>query len=150
MKRILYLEDDFIDAEDTKESLANSGQVQVVKTEHEFRQTIDDCALSGNWPDIVILDQRVRWTNPAKVMPPVPEDVKEGGWKTAGIRSYDYLRKRQPGHRKTPVIFYSLVDSERINSYMASRGGNADPRDYQSIGKIEGFGALHLALKLVA
>lgn len=91
--KILYLEDNHLCAELVERQLAQHGQVKVVSTEHEFRRAIDDLLGEGSeWPDLVVLDQRVKWTNPVPNMPIPPVEIVKEGTYNAGLRCYEYLR----------------------------------------------------------
>ncbi|HIJ01321.1 TPA: hypothetical protein HA363_01605 [Candidatus Woesearchaeota archaeon] len=148
-KQILYLENDFTWVELVKPQLERHGQVTAVDNEHDFRGAIDDMASRGEWPSAVVLEQRVRWTHPAPEIPEPPAEVRAEGFANAGIRCYDYLRQMQNGSGKTPVIFYSTVEPEKISEVLLRRGIGADPMDYQCVEKIDTFTGLHNALRKV-
>lgn len=150
-KQIIYLENDHLWAEIIEPQLARHGQVRVINNEHEFRGAIDDLAkASDQWPSVVVLEQRLRWTNPAPNMPTVPSQVREEGYSNAGVRCYEYLRQAQNSSGRTPVIFYSLVEPKHISTILLGKGIKEDPMDYQCVQKgEESFVDLHQALRRV-
>ena len=143
MANIWYLEDDHLDAEDVVPILAKYGTVTHFSTELEFRTAVQ----SLGKPDAVVLDQRVKWTDPSPHMHMPPEEVREEGYVNAGVRCFEELCRT---FGDVPVIFYSAVDSVKIPDMLDARGV---PREsYISLQKkselMELFNALCALLRL--
>lgn len=110
-KQILYLENDPGWAETVAGELAKYGDVRVIDNEREFRRTIDEIVEKENWPDLVILDESVRWTHYAPDISEAPYTVRREGDFNAGIRCCKYVRGYEGGF-KVPIIFYSVSGME--------------------------------------
>ena len=151
-KNILYLENDWLWVEDILPQLSEHGLVTPITSEREFRGTIDLLKRCGNrFPDAVVLEQRVRWAYPSPDLEisQIPIEVREHGYLNAGVRCYEYLRNAEKGSRRTPVIFYSLVEAREITDILTAKGIREDPKDYQFVDKNGSFGDLHRALRRV-
>lgn len=113
--RILLVEDDIIQSDLICEALGQefpTGEVELIKTEHEFRSRLHDKGWRA--PDIIIMDVMLRWTDPSPEQPPSPADVREEGHYRAGFR----CRKLLSEHRRTkdvPVILYTVLDHADIS-----------------------------------
>lgn len=149
VNQVLYLENDHLWAGLVEPNLARYGQVRVINNEHEFMKAIDNLTkYAAQWPRLVVLEQRVRWTNPAPSMPERPPEVKQGGYVHAGVRCYEYLRRAQRDSHKVPVIFFS-IDPSQVSEALQKRGIRQDPMDYQCVEKDESFVRLREAIERV-
>lgn len=82
--KIVYLEGDHLWRETVQPHLETFGSVTACNTEHDFRQTVDRLAKSkGDWPNLFVLEQRVRWTDPAPDIPKAPVDVRSESYRCA-------------------------------------------------------------------
>jgi DNA-binding NarL/FixJ family response regulator len=84
-------------------------QVEVIKTEKEFRERLDDPA-KFNF-DFVILDVMVHWADQSEES--LPDPALKGGYFRAGIRCLEEILKR-PELAKVPVIIHSALDEDQI------------------------------------
>jgi CheY-like chemotaxis protein len=113
--RILLVEDDIIQSDficDALEQEFPGGEVELIKTEQEFRSRLDNIA--KRTPDVVIMDVMLRWTDPSPDQVPSPEDVREEGHYRAGFRCRKLLSER--GQTKdVPVILYTVLDHADIS-----------------------------------
>lgn len=113
--RILLVEDDIIQSDLIREALGQEfpgGEVELIKTEHEFRSRLD--AIAKRAPDIVIMDVMLRWTDPSPDQPPSPVDVREEGHYRAGFRCRKLLSERELT-KDVPVILYTVLDHADIS-----------------------------------
>lgn len=121
-KTILYLEDDRHAVKFMLPQFAKYGTVDVVDTEYGFRQYVKDAVEKRkNWPDVVVLDQRVPW---AHEVVESPAEVEEQGMRYAGIRCYEYLREieHEQGRAVTPTILFSIADKSSLETMLKEKG----------------------------
>lgn len=85
---------------------------QHVSTEQEFCGKLSH--IRGNPPDVIIINEMLRWTNPSPNMPTMPQEVIRGGYHNAGRRCERRLREH-PETANTPVFLY------RARRYRAGR-----------------------------
>ena len=118
--RILYVEDDDLQFEVVADALMRgipAVHVINISTESEFRSSFEVIAQSP--PDLIIIDLMLPWTIARPDMPAMPQDVSEGGFKSAGLRCKALLDSDNRT-QDIPVIFYSdlnllsLEERERI------------------------------------
>ena len=105
---ILLVEDDYLQSEMVLPVLRKEFPgvaVTLVKTEHQFRQRLNEIVASR--PDLAIFDMMVRWSKPSPNPPPTPRDVHEGGSHRAGLRCERLLSDHLPG---IPVIFFTILE----------------------------------------
>ncbi|MFH1275912.1 MAG: hypothetical protein ABIH82_02280 [Candidatus Woesearchaeota archaeon] len=116
---IFYLVNDYLEAERVQEELAQYGRVKTFNCERDFREAVN----KGPLPNLVVLEEIVRWAYPAPEAPKPPHEVIEGTSLNAGVRCYDFLRKKE-GKKSVPVIFYYDLSSEEIELALKQRGYN--------------------------
>ena len=85
-------------------------QIEVIKTEKEFRERLADPA-KFNF-DLVILDVMVHWADQSEESLPDPATVK-GGYFRAGIRCLEEILKREE-LATVPVIIHSALDKDQV------------------------------------
>jgi CheY-like chemotaxis protein len=71
----------------------------------------------GTPPDLVIIDQMIKWADPALDLPQATEEVRREGYLRAGFRAFEAIRGAWPD---IPVIFYSEIDEKSIQSELQS------------------------------
>lgn len=115
--KIVIVEDDHLQAQDLQAALRREFEagfeVELVRTEHSFYSRLDLWAVEP--PALFILDAMVRWTDPAPPdeMPPMPDDVREGGFYRAGIRCWRRLTA-QPILQEVPVILFTILNGKDL------------------------------------
>ena len=113
MKRVLIVEDDYLQAEwlrATLEGYFPSLNVQHMRTESEFRDKIEK--LRRDPPDLVILDVMLRWADPNPRIAVPPEEAKNGFFR-AGLRCERLLRLYKET-RQVPVILYTVLQENDL------------------------------------
>lgn len=124
-REIVYVEHDYNAIEFGLQDLGLYGNVNLIETEHEYREHIDNLVKGkGLWPSLVVLDWRVPWTRPAREVVAAPVDVSEDGYfQNAGRRCFEYLRRAEMiVGRVTPVLFYSILEQKDIFNRLSERG----------------------------
>ena len=142
--RIVSLEDDEPFWDILKEALKEEFQdtePEWIRTEFEFCGKLSDFALAP--PDIFLLDVMVKWSDPAEVMPPVPQDVEREGYYRAGLRCRERLR-RHLATSSVPVILFTVLEEQDIDQVT-----NGLPEDTYFVGKSGDFEELIKAIKRV-
>lgn len=83
-------------------------RVETIQTESEFRQQLASIAKSP--PHIIIMDLMLRWAGISREgwLIPIPDDVKVGGSRLAGLRCIELLQKSD-ATRRIPVILYTIA-----------------------------------------
>jgi len=84
-------------------------QIEVIKTEKEFRERLADPA-KFNF-DLVILDVMVHWADQSEES--LPDPTLKGGYFRAGIRCLEEILKH-PELAARPVIIHSALDEDQI------------------------------------
>ncbi len=146
--RILYLENDDSCATLVEPELTGYGHVKTISTESEFRQAIDTLSDSDR-PSLIILEQIVKWAEPAPNVPKMPHEVWEGGYENAGIRCYEYLRKSEGRNEHIPVIIFSTYEPDKFRGILHEKGIKEDPKDIQYVNKSSELAGLHQAINRV-
>jgi CheY-like chemotaxis protein len=93
--------------------------IEKIATEHKFRERC--AAIAASPPKLVIMDVMLRWTVPAKEMPPEPDDVKKDQFYRAGFRCVKLLHEL---NANIPVILFSVIDREDLSDLLALLPGN--------------------------
>src|SRR5580700_8254064 len=111
---LLLLEDDHFQAEqiesDLRAGLSHTPlTIELIKTEYDFRERLK--TIVQRRPDVIILDVMVRWHNPARSIPPRPEDVIREKHFRAGLRCLRLLAETAPA---IPVVLYSVLDIDDL------------------------------------
>jgi hypothetical protein len=145
-KDIIIMDDSWMLVNDLREDFRRFATLDSVDTELGFRKTVDIRKGLKTLPDLIILEQRAPWTNPAPYIEHPPEDIRAAGPRFAGIRCYDYLRA---AGFNTPVIFYTLEDEKALEAMMRQRGIQRNPRTYQFVEKDETYENLFQAVRRV-
>lgn len=107
---IVVVEDDHLQDGPLQELLREqfpTARIEVVCTERDFRDRLD--GYRRDPPSIVVMDVMMRWANPRQGDPPPPPDVLAGGYRRAGIRCVDLMR-RAPALRDVPVVYYTILE----------------------------------------
>jgi CheY-like chemotaxis protein len=116
---ILVVEDDHLQAEDIcpklKEAFGGC-QVDLIKTEYEFRSRIDSIAAAP--PTVIVLDMMLRWADPSSDMPEPPEDVMLEGHNYAGFRCERLLAERE-ATKGIPVILYTVLEQIDLQPFIS-------------------------------
>jgi DNA-binding NarL/FixJ family response regulator len=89
------------------------------RTEEAFRSYLDGAG--DECPDVAIIDVMVPWTRPSRNMVKPPDDVKEGTWFRAGLRSAKILRDRSAS---LPIVLYTILDERDLTEYITKLGAN--------------------------
>ena len=119
--RILLLEDNPAQAEMMREEFVRclrlkKGELLYIRTEAEFVSRIDEIVRFR--PNFTVLDVMVIWSLPSPDAPERPAKVKQEGYYVAGVRCAVALRTALPGTR---MVFYTIVDSVELESYVRER-----------------------------
>ena len=112
--QVIIAEDTFVDGQDIRlriESEFAETDVQVMRTEREFRDRLDEIAAPP--PALFILDVMLRWDHPGPAPTVRPPEVEEEGWRRAGIRLQELLAQR-PSTAATPVILLSVLKAKEL------------------------------------
>lgn len=113
-KTIVLVEDDHGQVKDMKGHLSDhckGFEVQVIKTESDFRSRLSE--LASTPPTAFIIDVMLPWAEAAPDAPPPPDDVKEQRFYRAGFRCVDLLTQI-PELRTTPILLYSELDADDL------------------------------------
>jgi DNA-binding NarL/FixJ family response regulator len=112
--RVLLLEDDYLQRQAARQVLERALDVEVLTqtTESEFRRDFE--TIAADPPRAAVLDLMVRWANPARDMPPAPDDVR-GNPQKAGLRCSQRLRE-DPRTSGVKIILYSVLPKEEIGA----------------------------------
>jgi CheY-like chemotaxis protein len=108
MRRVLVVEDDYLQADWLEETLKKSFtdlNVQQIRTESEFRNKLGN--LRRDPPDLILLDVMLRWTDPSPKID-VPTEEAKNGFFRAGLRCERLLRQHKET-RRIPVILYTVL-----------------------------------------
>jgi len=93
MLRVLVVEDKYLDFLRAKEIIEMEFEgvvVERIKNEFRFRQWLFDP--QARLPDLLILDNRLPWTERSRDPEAAPEEVHKGGPADAGLRCHKLLR----------------------------------------------------------
>ena len=115
--KLLIVEDDSIQAEYIETELKQLMpyiKTKRISTESKFYDFLEE--IDKNKPDIILMDIMLRWTDPTRNMPEMPENVKDEGFHLAGSRCEKKLRETKGGEN-IPVIIYSVITKDSYNSF---------------------------------
>lgn len=118
--KFVVLEDNRFQADAVADAIIHEfgvcqADIDVIRTEHEFRSRIDQ--IIADKPTVFILDMLVRWTDPAPEMPDRPQEVKEEGFYLAGLRCAKLLREKSSD---TPVILHTVIERAELSLVMGA------------------------------
>jgi CheY-like chemotaxis protein len=112
--RVLLVDDDSLQTEWLQRELGRrlpTSQFEEINTENEFRTQLEE--IEKHPPDIILLDVMLRWTDAAEVMPPMPTDVAEGKYYSAGFRCLKLLSEVDC-LKDIPVILLTVLDESDL------------------------------------
>jgi DNA-binding NarL/FixJ family response regulator len=120
---IVIVEDDPLQVESLKVSLAVLRNVQIIeiRTERAFRVGFDQLAAAQ--PDVVLMDVMLRWTDPAPNMEPPPDEVRSQKFYRAGLRCQKML-SQDDRTRDIPVCLYTVLERADLESELADLPAN--------------------------
>lgn len=113
--RIYIVEDDYLQSgwifENVQQAFPRA-EVIKINTEHEFVTRLDEIAKHPS-ETLIIMDAMLRWTDPAPVIPPAPENVRQEGFYRSGLRCIALLNRREET-KDIPVILYTVLEHEDL------------------------------------
>lgn len=122
--KILVVEDDYLQVEWLSEQLKNhieEVQVESISTESKFYDSL--ARIAAQPPDIILMDVMLRWTDPAPHMLVPPDDVREEGFYTAGLRCERKLRQNSETST-IPVILYTMLEQSDLLRQLEGKEDN--------------------------
>jgi|GEM_PF-1714981 len=120
-ERVLLLEDDPLQGDTIFHFLVQNlgAQVELLRTESRFHRYLDEIRIGDrSVPDIIISDIMMPWAWPGENTDiPVPDSVREGTYRRAGVRCRQLFRDccSPPfGTASVPWIYFSVLGREDI------------------------------------
>ncbi|HYX30780.1 MAG TPA: hypothetical protein VE863_19745 [Pyrinomonadaceae bacterium] len=107
---IIIVENDYLQYDWMKDIFARRFpyyHISQIKTELEFCNQLKKIAAKP--PDVIIMDVMLQWTTPSENVERPPDEVKEGGHHTAGLRCQERLRSDEKT-KDIPVILYTVLE----------------------------------------
>jgi CheY-like chemotaxis protein len=123
--KIIIVEDDYMQSSAIKSEILSKFskiEVQVIDSELGFQSNFGE--MLQNPPKIILMDVMLRWTKPSQNMTLPPENIREEGFYKAGFRCHSLLKK-QLILKDIPVIFYTVLDKDDIQSELDNISGES-------------------------
>lgn len=121
---IVLVEDDHLQAEWIEARLREAFhgvEVERISTEQEFYARFEAIAVAR--PDVFIVDNMLRWTDPKQDMPAPPPEVQVNGFYRAGLRCKDKIIAHEQT-RHTPIILYTVLDDLDLDQALQDKPPN--------------------------
>ena len=115
-KPILLIEDDPQESSGMKTAIERhftGFEVQIVETEHEFRQTLAGLGEDCPW-SLVISEAMITWAFADPDQPEPPPEVKLGTFKQGGTRCWSEFRRKFP-RGDIPWVYFTVLNKEHFN-----------------------------------
>jgi CheY-like chemotaxis protein len=115
-KRIVLVEDDPQQSASIKAAIGHryrDAEVKLLETESEFYGFLAALPVGGGGLRMVICDVMLPWAYPEPDAPAAPQKVREGTFRTAGLRCWQKFRE-QTGLRGIPWIYHTVLDEKAV------------------------------------
>lgn len=125
--RLLLVEDDHLDSAWIISSLRAelAAEIELVTCERDFVARLETMASP---PDLVIFDVMLRWAPASETLErePIPVDVQEGGFFTAGLRCVERLRNCE-ATKAIPYLLYTGLTSNALGHEVVTKSEDIQP-----------------------